>query len=120
MRVWGEDDTLYAAAPFRSSDCLLPLLAVRALSVDPSSAPACSNKGGAQLLQRTNELNLAGRGLANIRLPITPRALLHPKKRVTTLARRVVKHCIFKLGNSDAPLLVEVTTQLTLTLRRRG
>jgi hypothetical protein len=121
LRVWGDDDILFAATPPRSAyaDCPLPLVGISGLA-PVQSGTACETKNGAQLWQRTNELVASGRGLANVRLAITPKALLHPKTRVTTLARKVVKHCSIKLSNSDAPLLVDVTTQLTLTLRRRG
>ena len=36
------------------------------------------------------------------------------------MARKVVKSCNIKLSNSDAPLVVNVTTQLTVTLKRQG
>lgn len=122
LRFWGDDDILFAATPSRYAydDCPLPLNAVRGLAVE-SSGTTCETKRGAPLWLRTNELDsAAGRGLANVRFATTPKSLLHPKTRVTTLARTVVKNCNIKLSNSDAPLVVDVTTKLTVTLRRQG
>ena len=41
-------------------------------------------------------------------------------RRGAMMARKVVKSCNIKLSNSDVPLVVNVTTQLTVTLKRRG
>jgi hypothetical protein len=120
LRVWGDDDILFAASPNRGdyADCPMPLLATGGLA-PKASGTACETEPGAQLWQRTNELTASGRGLANVKFAVTPKALLHPKARVTTLTRKVVKNCNIQLSNSDAPLVVDVTTQLTVTLRRR-
>jgi len=121
LRLWGDDDVLFAATPSRgaSGDCPFPLLAVSGLAVK-ASGTVCETKIGAPLWLSTNELAGAGRGLANVRFATTPKALLHPKSRVTKFARKVVKSCDIALSNSDAPLVVDVTTRLTLTLRRQG
>lgn len=121
LRVWGEEDVLFPATPGRqaSGDCPFPLLALSQLAVK-SSGTTCETKSGAPLWLRTNELAAAGRGLANVRFATTPKALLHPKGRVTTFSRKVVKSCDIALSNSAAPLVVDVTTRLTLTLRRQG
>lgn len=121
LRLWGDDDILFAATPNRGAyaDCPLPLFGISGLAVAPSGT-ACETKNGAQLWQRTNELTTSGRGLANVRFAVKPKSLLHPKARVTTLARKLVKSCSIRLSNSDALLLVDVTTRLSVTLRRRG
>lgn len=121
LRFWGDDDILFAATPGRQAyaDCPLPLLGVGGLAVEPSGT-TCETTSGAPLWLRTNELVTSGRGLANVRFATKPKSLLHPKTRVTTLARKLVKSCNIKLANSDAPLVVDVTTKLTVTLRRQG
>ncbi len=119
LRVTGNEDALFAATPPRGSsfDCPFPLVGVQGLAIQQSGT-SCETKNGAQVWQQTNELAAFGRGLANVKLAITPKALLHSKTRVTTLARKVVKICSIKLSNSAAPLVVDVATQLTVTLRR--
>ena len=119
LYVYGSDDIVFPATPPRGvyTDCPLPVAAVGLLAVE--GVTACQTKPGAPLWLRTNELTTQGRGLANVRFAITPRSLLRPKARVTRLARKVVKNCNIKLSNSAAPLVVAVTTQLTVTLTRR-
>jgi len=121
LHLWGDEDLLFAATPGgqTSGDCPFPLAAVQGLAVKQSGT-TCETKNGAPLWLRTNELALAGRGLANVRFATSPKSLLHPKARVTTLARKVVKSCSIKLSNSDAPLAVDVTTRVTVTLKRQG
>ncbi len=121
LHLWGDDDILFAATPGRQAfgDCPMPLLALPGLAVKQSGT-TCETKISAPLWLRTNELAASGRGLANVRFATTPKSLLHPKARVTRLARKVVKSCKIRLSNSDAPLVVDVTTKLTVTLRRQG
>jgi hypothetical protein len=118
LRVTGVNDPLFAGTPPNNIyfDCPFPpFVPGPALQ---ESGTSCENKRGAEFWQQTNELASFGRGLANIKIAIKPKALLHSKKRVTTLARKVVKSCTFKNSNSDAPFVVDVTTQVTVTLKR--
>lgn len=119
LRMTGAEDTLFAATPRSgaSFNCPFPLTGVQGLAIQQSGT-SCETKNGAQVWQRTNELSSFGRGLANIKIAITPKALLHFKTRVTTLARRVVKRCRINLSNSAAQLVVDVTTRVSVTLKR--
>ena len=121
LHDWGDEDTLSPATPSRgaSSGCPLPLLSTSLLAVHQSGT-TCETPSAAPLWLRTNELAAAGRGLANVRFVTAPKSFLHPRARVTTLARKVVKSCSITLSNSAAPLVVDVTTKLRVTLTHTG
>ncbi len=117
----GDDDSTFAGArPNRNAyaDCPLPVGQLPLMS-RATGVSACERSPSGPLWRRTNELNPLGRGLGSVRIAATPRSLSKPSKRVKTLSRRVRKHCVIPLHNSSSSIEVDVSTQLTVTLKQR-
>lgn len=120
ISVTGDDDITFAARPDRGryADCPFPSPPPPLMSRDGTTT-ACDKSLQAPLWRATNELAGLGRGLANVRLSATPKSLKSPRKRVTVLSRRVRKHCTIPIHNASAPMTVDVTTQLSVSLKQR-
>ena len=120
--VTGNNDIAFAGADPNAgmyANCPFPI-ALPSFSRAAGPPTACENARGAPLWRVTNELSTFGRGLGNVRLAASPKSLSKPAKRVTTLSRRVTKRCAIPVDNSTAPLKIDVTTQVSVTLKRRA
>ena len=118
--VTGHDDITFAGASPSSGKyggCPFPLAPLPSLSRGPGTT-ACEQAVGAPVWRAENELATFGRGLGNVRIAATPRSLTKPARRATTLTRKVTKHCVIPLNNTTGPITVDVTTRVTITLKR--
>jgi hypothetical protein len=87
-----------------------------ALSPTGEVTGGCETSSSLPMYRQTRELATQGRGLANIALRTSVRSLLRPKRRTTTLSRKVQKSC--DLPTAFGPVKAQVTSQITVTLRR--
>ena len=120
--ITGADDAAFAgAAPDAGQYATCPYpFTLPSFSRATGPTTACENARSVPLWRRTSELSTFGRGLGSVRLAASPKSLARPAKRVTTLSRRVIKRCVIPLNNSTSPLNITVTTQVNVTLKRRG
>ena len=121
VNLTGDDDSTFAGARPNASayaNCPLPIGQLPLVSRAVGTS-ACERTASGPLWRRTNELNPLGRGLGSVRIAATPKSLSKPSKRVKTLSRRVQKHCVIPLHNSSSSIEIGVSTQMTITLKRR-
>jgi hypothetical protein len=119
--VNGPEDIVAAASPARGADdCPYPARIFNdTLSRTGAQNTACDPVLD-PLWKRTYELNGMGRGWASVKIPLAPKTVLQPKGRVVVLARRVQKQCRLTVDAAGgAAMVVDVSTQLTLTLRKQ-